>query len=67
MEHFMELDMKKCQILKEALPFEVWSLKTSLGQFGPKKALCNELMKPLDKNPGFSFQKQGLIFSGIMR
>ena len=42
----------------KALPFEIWSLKTSLGQFGPKKALCNELIRPLDKNPSFNFLKR---------
>ena len=31
----MELDMKKISDLK-ALALEVWGLKTSLGQFGPK-------------------------------
>ena len=35
MQNFMELDMKKISDLK-ALALEVWGLKTSLGQFGPK-------------------------------
>ena len=61
----MELDMKKISDLK-ALAFEVWDLKTSLGQFGPK-AFSKGLIKPLDENPSFNFQKQDLIFSGIMR
>ena len=61
----MELDMTKIPDLK-ALTFEVWGLKTSLGQFGPK-AFSKGLIKPLDENPSFNFQKQDLIFSGIMR
>ena len=61
----MELDVTKIPDLK-ALTFEVWGLKTSLGQFGPK-AFSKGLVKPLDKNPSFNFQKQDLIFSGIMR
>ena len=61
----MELDMKEISDLK-ALKFEVWGLKTSLGQFGPK-AFSKGLIKPLDENPSFNFQKQDLIFSGIMR
>ena len=35
MQNFMELGMKKFSDCK-ALTFEVWRLKTSLGQFGPK-------------------------------
>ena len=35
MQNFMELDLKKKSDLK-ALAFEVWGIKTSLGQFGPK-------------------------------
>ena len=35
MQNFMELDMKRFSVPK-ALTFRVWSLKTSLGQFGPK-------------------------------
>ena len=69
MQNFMELDMKKISDLK-ALPFEVWGLKTSLGQFGPK-AFSKGLIKPLDENPSFNFQfsasKQDLISTGIMR
>ena len=49
----------------KALTFRVWGLKTSLGQFGPK-VLCNGLIKPLDENPSFIFQKQDIIFSGII-
>ena len=49
MQNFMELDMTKIPDLK-ALTFEVWGLKTSLGQFGPK-AFSKGLIKPLDKNP----------------
>ena len=65
MQNFMELDKKKNSDPK-ALTFEVWRIRTGLGQFGPK-ALCNGLIKPLDENPSFNFQKQDLIFSGIMR
>ena len=57
--------MKKFSDLK-TLTFEVWGLKTSLGQFG-SKAIYKEFIKPLDENPNFDFQKQDLIFSGIMR
>ena len=57
--------MKKFSDLK-TLTFEVWDLKTSLGKFGPK-VFCKGLIKPLDENPNFDFQKQDLIFSGIMR
>ena len=38
---FMDLDMEKIADPK-ALTFEVWGLKTSLWQFGPK-ALCMDL------------------------
>ena len=61
----MELNMKKNLDLK-ALTFEVWGLKTSVGQFGPK-TFCKGFVQPLDENPSFDFQKQDLIFSGIMR
>ena len=61
----MELDKKKNSDPK-ALTFEVWRIRTGLGQFGPK-ALCNGLIKPLDENPSFNFQKQDLIFSKIMK
>ena len=43
----------------KTLTFEVWGLKTSLGQFGPK-AFCKGLIKPLDENPSFNFDKQEL-------
>ena len=56
MQNFMELGMKKFSDCK-ALTFEVWRLKTSLGQFGPKP----------DGNPRFNFQKQDLDFSELMR
>ena len=46
MQNFMELDIKNISYPK-ALTFEVWCLKTSLGQFGPK-ALCNGFIKSLD-------------------
>ena len=46
MQNFMELDMKKNSDLK-GLIFEVWDLKTSLGQFEPK-AFCKGLINPLD-------------------
>ena len=61
----MELNMKKNLDLK-ALTFEVWGLKTSVGQFRPK-SFCKGFVQPLDENPSFDFQKQDLIFSGIMR
>ena len=32
MQNFMELDMKKDP---KAVTFEIWGLKSSLGQFGP--------------------------------
>ena len=64
MQNFMDLDMEKISDPK-ALTFPVWGLKTSLWQFGPK-ALCNGLIRPLDEKPSFNFQKQDLIFSGIM-
>ena len=64
MQNFMDLDMEKISDPK-ALTFQVRGLITSLWQFGPK-ALCNGLIKPLDENPSFNFQKQDLIFSGIM-
>ena len=64
MQNFMDLDMEK-MFDPKALTFEVWGLKTILWQFGPK-GLCNGLIKPLDENPSFNFQKQDLIFSGIM-
>ena len=35
MQNFIELDMKQFSDSK-ALSFDVWGLKTSLGQFGPK-------------------------------
>ena len=60
----MELNMKKNSDLK-ALAFEVWSIMISLGQFGPK-AFSKGLIKPLDENPSFNFQKQDLISSEIM-
>ena len=60
----MDNEMEKISDPK-ALTFEVWRLKTSLWQLGPK-ALCNAPLKPLDENPSFNFQKQDLISSGIM-
>ena len=57
--------MKKFSDLK-ALIFGVWGLKTSLGQFGPK-AFGKRLIKALVKNPSSNFDKQGLIFSRIVR
>ena len=60
----MELDMKKSTDPK-TLTFGVWSLKTSLGQFGPK-AFGRGLIKPLVKNPGSNFHRQDHIFSRIM-
>ena len=36
MQNFMELDMKYIPDLKALLTCELWGLKTSLGQFGPK-------------------------------
>ena len=65
MQNFMDLAIKKISDPK-ALIFEVWGLKTSLGQFGPK-AFCKGLIKPLDGNPGFNCQKHELIFSGVIR
>ena len=61
----MDVDMEK-NLDPKALIFKVWSLKTSLWQFGTK-ALCNGLIKPLHENPSFNFPKRDLIFSGIMR
>ena len=55
MQNFMDLDMEK-MFDPKALTFEVWGLKTILWQFGPK-ALSNGLIKPLDENPSFNFQK----------
>ena len=65
MQNFMKLDMKKFSDPK-ALTFGVRDLKTTLGQFGPR-AFCKELIKPLDENPSFNFQKQEIIFSRIRR
>ena len=65
MQNFIELDMKPFSDPK-ALTFGVWSLKTSLGQFGPK-AFGRGLIKSLVRNPSSNFQKQDLIFSRIMR
>ena len=65
MQNFMEHDMKKL-LDPKALTFGVWSLKTSLGQFGPK-AFGKRLIKPLFENPSSNFHKQGLIFSRILR
>ena len=62
-QNVMELDMRKFTDPK-TLTFGVWSLKTSLGQFGPK-AFGRELFKPLVKNPGSNFYTQDLIFSRI--
>ena len=45
MQNFMDLDMENISDPK-ALTLEIWGLKTSLWQFGPK-ALCNRLIKPL--------------------
>ena len=65
LQKFMELDMKKFINLK-TMTFEVWDLKPSLGQFGPKD-FGRGLIKPLVKNCGSNFHKQDLIFSIIMR
>ena len=65
MQNFIELDMKKNSDPR-ALKFRVWGVQTSLGQFGPK-VLCNGLIKPLDENLSFNFQKQDIIFSEIIR
>ena len=65
MQNFIELDMKKFTDPK-TLTFGVWSLKTSLVQFG-SKAFGRGLIKPLVKNPSSNFHKQNLIFSIIMR
>ena len=59
----MERDIKKFSDPK-TLTFEVWGLKTRAIW---AKAFCKGLVKPLDKNPSFDFQKQDFIFSGIMR
>ena len=64
MQNFMKFDMEKFTDSK-TLTFGVWSLKTSLGQFGPK-AFGRGLIKPLVKNPGSNFHRQDLIFSRIM-
>ena len=45
MQNFMLLDMKK-NLNPKTLKFEVWGLKTSLGQFVPK-AFGKGLMMPL--------------------
>ena len=65
MQNVIERDMKRFSGPK-ALTFGVWGLKNNLGQFEPK-AFGKELIKPLVKNPSSDFQKQGLIFSRIMR
>ena len=59
MQNFIELDMKKISDPR-ALKFRVWGVQTSL-------VLCNELIKPLDENLSFNFQKQDIIFSEIIR
>ena len=59
MQNFMELDMKNFSDLK-ALTFGVWSVKTSLGQYGPKA-----FGKALVKNPSSNFHNQGLIFLAL--
>ena len=56
--------MKKFTDLK-TLAFGVWGLKTSLGQCGTN-TFARGLVKPLVKNPGHIFYKQGLIFSRTM-
>ena len=50
----------------KALTFGVWSVKTSLGQYGPK-AFGKAFGKALFKNPSSNFHNQGLIFSRIVR
>ena len=47
MQNFIELDMKKFTDPK-TLTFGVWSLKTSLVQFGPK-AFGRGLIKPFSQ------------------
>ena len=56
MQNFMELDMTKIPDLK-ALTFEVWGLKTSLGQFG-LKAFSKGLIKPLDRTLASIFKSR---------
>ena len=65
MQNFIELDMEKISDPR-ALKFRVWGIQTSLGQSGPK-VLCNGLIKPLDENLNFNFQKQDIIFLEIIR
>ena len=65
MQNFMKLDTQKFTD-PQTLTFGVWSLKTSLEQFGPN-AFGRGLIKPLVKNPEFNFCNQGFIFSRIIR
>ena len=61
MQNFVELFSDP-----KALTLGVWSLKTSLGQFG-QKAFGKGLVKAFVQNPSSNFHKQDLIFSRIMR
>ena len=61
MQNFMDLDIEKISDPK-ALTFEVWGLKTSLWQFGPK-FLCNGLIKPLEMRTLASIFKNRTSFS----
>ena len=49
----MELDIKKVSDPK-GLTFDIWSLKTRLGQFGPE-VFGKRLIRPLIENPSSSF------------
>ena len=60
MQNIMEIDMKKILDAKTVI-FRVLVLKTSLGQFGPKR-----LIKPSVQNSGSNFHKQDIIFSRII-
>ena len=64
MQNFMELDIKKVSGPK-AVIFGVWGQKSSRTIW--PKAICKRLIKLLDENPSFNFQKQDLIFSRIIK
>ena len=51
MQNFMELNVKK-YLAQKTVIFWVCGLKTSLGQFGPKR-----LIKPKVQNPSSNFHK----------
>ena len=59
MQNFLKLYMRKF-LDPKAVTFDVWGLKTSLGQFGPKRCIMPYVWKP-----GSSFQKHDPIFSTI--